>query len=436
VRVEVPRRISLASPFSGPCTRANPGFSRGFAQESSVAVDPRDPRHILVSWIQDGRASDLVMASRDGGRSFSRILIPGLSACTGGAFQVASDPGVAFSAGGRTAYFSGIVADLRPDMAVIRTSMRVSRSFDGGLSWQVPSVIQPPTGQFWDKPELTTDPRRPGVAYYAYDLRLRPDQLHGYSLFSRTTDGGRSWSGPRKLYDPHSPDSWPATSQILVNRDGSLLGVFALITKGTRTRELAIRSADGGRTWAKPVTIGRSSGRPVNDPATHHILNTFDTLPSQTVAPGGDVYVSWLQPGPSNAASTIAIGRSADGGRHWSTRTLAIRGQAGLPTIGVAGDGTVAVLYYVIAPASRGGYWPARVALATSHDRGQHCARYRVAGPFNLLTAGSKARPCCYLGDYEAMARLPHGLAAAFSMAKPIARHQVDVYFTRITTSR
>src|SRR5207244_708901 len=107
-------------------------------------------RHILVSWIQDGRASDLVMASRDGGRSFSRILIPGLSACTGGAFQVASDPGVAFSADGRMAYFSGVVADFRPSStAVSQTSMRVSRSFDGGFSWQVPSVIQPPTGQFW-----------------------------------------------------------------------------------------------------------------------------------------------------------------------------------------------------------------------------------------------------------------------------------------------
>jgi hypothetical protein len=339
---------------------------------------------------------------------------------------------VAFSADGRVAYFSGIVVDL-PQIA---TSLRVSRSVDGGFSWPVPSVIQPRTGQFWDKPELTTDPRRPRVAYYAYDLRRGPDFLHGFSLFSRTTDGGRSWSRPRKLFDPHSSDSWPGTSQILVNRDGSLLDVFALITNGMRARELAIRSADGGRTWGKPVTIGRSSGRPVTDPVTRNFLDTFDALPSQTVAPDGGVYVSWLRPGASNAASRIAVARSADEGRHWSTRALAVRGQAGLPTIGVAGDGTVAVLYYLIAPASRGGYWPARVALATSADRGQHWTRHPVAGPFNLLTTGSKARQCCFRGDYEGIARLPHGLAAAFSMGKPIARHKVDVYFTRITTSR
>jgi hypothetical protein len=202
------------------------------------------------------------------------------------------------------------------------------------------------------------------------------------------------------------------------------------------TQELAIRSTDGGRTWGRPIVIGRSSGRLVNDPVTQNILNTYNANPSQTVAPNGDVYVSWLQPGASNASSRIAIARSTDGGRHWSRRSLVVHGQAALPTIGVAGDGTVAVLYYRIDPASRGGYWATRVALATSRDRGRHWTRHSVAGPFNLLTAGSKARPCWYPGDYEGIARLPHGLAAAFSMAKPIARNAVDVYFTRITTSR
>jgi hypothetical protein len=435
-------RISRASPFSGPCTLANPGFSRGYAQESSVAVNPRDPRHILVSWIQDGRATDLVMVSRDGGRSFSRVLVPGLSACTGGAFQVASDPGVEFSADGRMAYFSAIVVNnpASPDMA--ETSMFVSRSFDDGFSWSVPYVIQPATGEFWDLPRLTADPRRPKRAYYVYDLREPPGFFSGYSLLSTTTNGGRSWSAPRTLYDPQTSDSWPGISKILVNRDGSLLDVFALIstdpadlTAPNTTQELAIRSVDGGRTWGKPITIGRSSGRGVTDPATQNILNTFDTYPSQTVAPNGDVYVSWLQPGATNASSRIAVARSTDGGRHWGTRKLAVRGQAALPTIEVAGDGTVGVLYYVIAPSSRGGYWPARVKVATSSDRGRQWSRHPVAGPFNLLTTGNKARACCFIGDYEGIARLPHGLAAAFSMGKPIARHKVDVYFSRITTS-
>ena len=445
-------RISLASPFSGPCTTANPGFTAGFAQETSVAVDPSDPRHILVGWIQDGRASDLVMASRDGGRSFSRILVPGLSACTGGAFQVASDPGVAFSADGRLAYFTAIVVNF-PGI----TSMFASRSVDDGFSWSVPSVIQPATGAFWDLPVLTPDPRRPNTAFYVYDLRKPPDFISGYSLLSTTTDGGRTWSMPRKLYDPHTADSWPGISKILVNHDGSLLDVSAIVAPtaatGTTgdfradvsapapwfrndiTQELAIRSVDGGHSWGKPVTIGRSSGRQVNDPVTQNVLNTYDTYPSQTVAPNGDIYVSWLEPGDTNAASRIAVARSTDGGRHWTSRRLTVRGQAALPSIAVAGDGTVGVVYYAIAPASHGGYSPARVRVATSRDRGRHWSTQPVAGPFNLLTTGSNARPCCFLGDYLGVVGQPHGLVAAIPMGRPIAKNRVDVYFTRITTS-
>jgi hypothetical protein len=227
------KRISPSSPFSpsADCADRVPGFTRGFAQETSVAVNPRDPRNILVAWIQDGRATDVVMASRDGGRSFSRNLVPALSACTGGAFDVASDPGVEFSADGRLSYFSAIVVDLPQsiDVEEANTSMFASRSLNGGFSWSVPGAVQQPTNQFWDLPRLTPDPRRPQKAYYVYDLRKPPDFLHGYSVLATTTNGGRSWSAARPLYDPQTPDSWPGISKLLVNRDGSLLVVFALV---------------------------------------------------------------------------------------------------------------------------------------------------------------------------------------------------------------
>ncbi len=54
------------------------------------------------------------------------------------------------------------------------------------------------------------------------------------------------------------------------------------------TQQIAVRSTDRGRTWSKPITIGRSSGRGVTDPTTNNVLNTFDTYPSQTVAPNGE----------------------------------------------------------------------------------------------------------------------------------------------------
>jgi hypothetical protein len=319
----------------------------------------------------------------------------------------------------------------------VSVGMATSRSLDGGVSWSNPLMVQPVTHAYWDKPELSVDAVRPRVAYYTYDLRFPPAHSSGFSLLSTTTNGGVSWSAPRKLYDPHTSDSWPGTSEILSNRDGSLLDVFVLASQGGLgpARMLATRSIDRGRTWGKPIAIGRTSGKPVNDPVTQNILETA-TFPSQTVAPNGDVYVAWAEPGASNMSSRIAVARSSNGGRRWHTSTIRLRGQAALPAIAVAGDGTVALLYYSIAPSSRAGYWAARVALATSRDHGSHWSRHAVAGPFNLLTAGSVARGCCSINDYIGIARQPHGLVAAFPLAKPIAKHAIDVYFTRITTSR
>ena len=444
-------RISPPSPFSpaAPCALANPGFSPGYAQETSVAVNPVDPKQVLVSWIQDGRATDTVMASRDGGRSFSRVLVPRLSACTGGSFQATSDPGVAFTADGRMAYQTAIVVSDVASEADASTAMFAARSFSGGFSWETPRTVQPATGDFWDLPRVTPDPRNPKKAYYVYDLRLPPDFLHGYSVLSVTKDRGKTWSAPRTLYDPQTSNSWPGITKILVNDDGSLLAVMAIVASdlsepgGDRraddvrevpTEQLAVRSTDGGRTWSAPVTIGSSTGRDVNDPVSGFTMNAYDTYPSQTVAPNGDVYVSWLQPGETNNSSRIEVARSTDGGRTWKNRGFPVESQAALPTVEVAGDGTVGVVYYKIAAQSTGGYWPARVRVAISRNRGRAWSQHPVAGPFNFLTAGSKARPCCFLGDYEGAARLPHGIVAAMPMGEP-TKNNVDVYFARIKTS-
>jgi hypothetical protein len=242
---------------------------------------------------------------------------------------------------------------------------------------------------------------------------------------------------PRTLYDPHTSNSWPANSNILVNRDGSLVNIFLLASDAGAGPARCWRCAPSTAA-TRGATRSRSAGRPACRSTTRQSehLETIDALPSQTVAPNGDVYVSWVQPGPSNEASRIAVARSSDGGRHWSTQSLEIQGQAALPAIAVAGDGTIGVLHYVIAPSSSGGDWPARVALATSRDRGRHWSHRPVAGPFNLLTAGSNVRGCCLLGDYVGLGRRPQGFAAAFPMAKPIAQNAIDVFFTRITTSR
>src|SRR5438309_251120 len=68
---------------------AGPGSKATNAEgEPSLAVDPADRRHLVAAWKQDVSASDSLTAaaaaSFDGGRSWRRTRLPGVSACDGG----------------------------------------------------------------------------------------------------------------------------------------------------------------------------------------------------------------------------------------------------------------------------------------------------------------------------------------------------------------
>jgi hypothetical protein len=82
-RIERLVRLSGASPFPGPCGAENVIAERDAEVEPSIAVDPRAPRRIVAAWMQDDGRSNLVVASRDGGRTWTRVLVPGLTDCTG-----------------------------------------------------------------------------------------------------------------------------------------------------------------------------------------------------------------------------------------------------------------------------------------------------------------------------------------------------------------
>jgi len=92
------RALSGVSPFAAGCP-GRPGEEvtlTGAEIEPAVTVDPGDPRHVVATWQQDigspAARSDLVASSDDGGRSWRTSTIPGLTACTGGSADLASDP--------------------------------------------------------------------------------------------------------------------------------------------------------------------------------------------------------------------------------------------------------------------------------------------------------------------------------------------------------
>ena len=434
LQVEGMQRISSHTPFPGPCGRDSPIVNVGAEVEPYIAVHPRNPRRLAVAWMQDSGRSNVVASSRDGGRTWTRALVPGLSECTGGVEPTAADPWLSFGAG-RSLYLGSVVGTI-PETTQPLTGMVASRSLDGGRSWRVPRFVQPVNGEFWDKPTITADPRRARRAYLVFDRRTGEDAITGLSYVARTDDGGSTWSPLHVILDPGTSDSVPASNIMSILENGTLLNVGFLYGAPERVQYLAQRSRDRGVTWSRRTKIGDAPNRqPVG--ATGAEVSAL-ALPSTAVAPDGTVYVVWADLESTNASS-VRIARSRDGGRSWSRARIVTRlsGQAFVPAVAVTGEGTVGVLYYRARPDDPADpEWTTDVLFSYSRDGARRWRTKRIARPFDLNTAERDGGEL-FLGDYEGLAGRPHGFAAAFAQAKPRAKSGYsDIFFARLRVRR
>ena len=438
--VEDLRVVSGPSPFAAGCPGVFDDLSiAGSVLEPAITVNPANPRNIIATWKQDvGPAlqsrSDLVASSLDGGKTWTRSTIPGLTKCTGGTADAGSDPWL--SAGGDgTVYFSGLAADLSTDRPT--TAVVASHSRNGGRTWPAPATVAAPrVGNEHDA--ITASPTRAGHAYVGF-ANFLPDVLpRTNSLeFSRTTDGGATWSPP-VLIDQPGQFALDFAPRILVMPDGTLLAVFARADIGTGVGTLqAARSLDEGRTWLPPVVAGSKPIPPLFfDPETGYELPQ-PAFPSAAVARDGTVYVAF-ENSTSPTSGAIGILRSRDGGRTWSSGMLpGVSAFAFEPSIAVDSHGTVGVTWYDLRndrpgdAALTADFW-----FAHSGDRGGSWRQTHVAGPTDLRTAPLPSHG--FVGEYQGLAGLRgHGFAAVFTMAAPLAKDgPTDIFFARIEPGR
>jgi hypothetical protein len=143
--------------------------------------------------------------------------------------------------------------------------------------------------------------------------------------FSKSADGGNTWSSPRLLTKVHYAfPALPNTQGERVfnypvigvdNSNGPHSGNLYVATydwTGTYLRVQVIRSTDGGNTWSKPV--------PVAPPSDTH--DQF--FPALSVSPTGNVGVSWLdrRNDPANIDYQAFAAISTDGGRTFPNTQL------------------------------------------------------------------------------------------------------------------
>lgn len=441
-------RVTGRSPFPAQCDNAPvTGVAYvGAEVEPQVAVDPRDPSHVVGVWQQDrwsdGGARGLRTGySFDGGLSWS-VTQAAFTHCTGGNavnggdFPRASDPWVTIGPDG-VAYQIAIAfqgTTLAPGSS---SAVLASRSTDGGRTWSDPvGLIRDGSNAFNDKESIAADPSSAGRAYASWD-RLEQNG-HGPAYFSRTTDGGTTWEPARPIHDPGGHNQ-TLNNQVVVAASGPAAGtVFDFFTEfdfganNLVTHHLAlVRSMDRGVTWSGPVVISDVRAVGTVDPQNPlREIRDAANLGSFAAGPNGVLVAVWQDARFSGGARDgIVFSRSSNGGTTWSTPALvnAVPGvQALLPTVTVRADGTIGVLYYDLRNDTAD---PATLLadawLATSTD-GVSWAERHVSGPFDFNTAPI-AEGGLFIGDYQALASAPGEFVAFFARTNPDPDDRTDI---------
>lgn len=346
---------------------------RNSETEPYIAVNPTNLDNMIAVWHQDrwstGGGQGLGTAyTLDGGVSWIPVNVP-FTRCSGalegsaGDFERASDPWVSFSPDGTAHYMALVFND-----SVSRNGMASAKSTDGGATWSEPIFIKRSEAReaqgvslFHDKNTLTADPFGSELVYATWTLFRNGNTA---LLFSRSTDGADSWGATRPVnnietVDPAQLVVFRQGAQIIVLPDGTLVNAFFRVLFqqpfGPVSLEQAIfRSDDMGRHWEKTDTV-------VNDLFSAGAVDLELGVPVRDASQlpdiavnglTGDLYIVWQDSrfNPSGLVGGV-ISRSTDGGTTWSppvpvNLVADPNVQAFLPTVSVADDGTVGVLFY------------------------------------------------------------------------------------------
>jgi hypothetical protein len=471
--VTPPVTASGPSPFTG-CTADNPTAQEQFSTlypnaepEPRAAINPTDASNIVGYFQQDrwdnGGARGLVVSvSHKGGASWAAAPMPGITKCSDGAYDRASDPWVSFAPNGDVYAITLSFDVFDPNNAIL-----VSKSTTEGDSWSAPIPVAADSTNGLDKESITADPYNANYVYAMWDRFVSPPgfppsdlgRFHAHSYvqqawFSRTTNGGLSWEAPHVAFNPGT-QAGTIGSIINVLPDRTLVDGLVVFSdhkqSSTKLRGVSvavIRSTDLGETWSKkPIIIAPYDPTYLGptDPDTPHPIRSGG-LPDFTVDPqNGNLYAVWEDDAPTKGVDAIQFSQSTDGGLTWSspikinqtpTDIPAGDQQAFTPTVKVAANGTVGVTYYdfrnnTSAPGLTTDYWFVSCQSACA-DASHWGGEQHVAGPFDEEQAADAGG--YFLGDYEGMVTIGNAFGPFFVQAVSRATgNPSDVFYATVT---
>jgi len=194
----------------------------------------------------------------------------------------------------------------------LSATLAVSNSMDGGVSWSDPLEIAPRWSDARN-PALGINNKGELIAAYwtareIYDFQdghvnaignRKGQNLNNF--FSKSADGGRTWSKPQKLHYEHLCLGQPY-GRIITAPDGTLLMSIYGIPTGDdeckKNRVCLIRSRDGGDSWSDETIVAEDFNE-----------TSFSFMPDGTLVAAAR---NWSQ------GAFVATLFSNDGGYTWS----------------------------------------------------------------------------------------------------------------------
>ena len=339
----------LVSGRSGPIVGPVSQLSRGSCADGNAEVETAsDPArgYVYAEWIGCKRIG--FAASANGGRTWtSELTLPGSAGRSW-------DPAITVGPSGAI-YAAFMVYD--PVGRPGHYYPVVDISGNHGTSFRVSRLGAPAAGDFGDRDFVAVGPD--GRIYVTWDYAPVGSEVKvvcykggscGYSngdlneVIQTSANGGRTWSKITPVA-PGYPDSGSVSAPVIVRPSGQVDVLYERFAVSAGTLALGpghdyfTSSADGGRTWARPVRLG-----PASDSVS---LRTWWIDGSLAADAGGNLYATWTTQGGGRDTGWLEY--STTDGRSWSGPRQVISSPAGSADIvqvlgGASGTGYVGML--------------------------------------------------------------------------------------------
>ncbi len=419
--------VAGPSPFTGRrCNVTTPYYTSpgGKEGEPSIAVNPRNPANRVAVWMDATRATVDTAYTKNGGRTWTLSVPPGIDGCTGNhqqRWEASGDPWLSFGPDG-VAYLSTLswAHFVTPPASGYVSVVHVQTSRDNGRTWSEPSFLAGHHAVS-DKPMVLADPYHAGVAYeiwrnQSFGLPVG-DRGRTLLLFARTTDGGRTWTRPVRIARGR-PSDFFGSPQLSVLRGGTLVATSSLATTSGGTHLLSWRSVTHGAHWSGPTLIRTAvaGDNPAFCGQTAAGADTGSSSGQQAVINGRSVVLVALG-GAAAAAGRgrLLLSRSDDGGRSWTTRTV-LRSPRPLLLASVAVNRNRLGLVWDQIDTARTNCAamtiPTRTRFSTSTGRSRWSTPVTVGPRWWNLASGARGTggfSGYFIGDYQSLAPIPGG---------------------------